>query len=192
MTNTGKRIGYVRVSSVDQNADRQIDGIDDVDKTFTDKASGKDVKRPQLRLALDYLREGDTLVVHSMDRLSRNLHDLGSLVKDLTGKGITVEFVKEGLRFTGDDDKMAQLMLGILGSVAQFERALIRERQREGIAIAKKEGVYKGRVHSLTAEKADALRSRVAAGEPKAKLAREFGISRASLYNYANVKAGKR
>jgi DNA invertase Pin-like site-specific DNA recombinase len=184
MANTGKRVGYIRVSSVDQNVDRQLDGID-VDKTFTDKASGKDVNRPQLKQALEYLREGDTLVVHSMDRLSRNMHDLGSLVKELTGKGITVEFVKEGLRFTGDDDKMAQLMLGILGSVAQFERALIRERQLEGIALAKKKGtVYKGRVHSLTTEKAEALRSRVAAGEPKAKLAREFGISRASVYNY--------
>jgi DNA invertase Pin-like site-specific DNA recombinase len=179
----GQRIGYKRVSSVDQNADRQLDGID-VDKTFTDKASGKDVNRPQLKRAKEYLREGDTLVVHSMDRLSRNLHDLGSLVKELTDQGITVEFVKESLRFTGDDDKMAQLMLGILGSVAQFERALIRERQVEGIALAKKKGVYKGRKPSLTPEQASQVRRRAADGENKSELAREFGISRAALYVY--------
>jgi DNA invertase Pin-like site-specific DNA recombinase len=162
----GQRIGYKRVSSVDQNADRQLDGID-VDKTFTDKASGKDVNRPQLKRALEYLREGDTLVVHSMD-----------------GEGITVEFVKEGLRFTGDDDKMAQLMLGILGSVAQFERSLIRERQLEGIALAKKKGVYKGRKPSLSVEDAKELRRRAANGENKTALAQEFGISRAALYVY--------
>jgi DNA invertase Pin-like site-specific DNA recombinase len=179
----GQRIGYKRVSSIDQNADRQLDGID-VDKTFTDKASGKDVNRPQLKRAVEYLREGDTLVVHSMDRLSRNLHDLGSLVKELTGEGITVEFVKEGLRFTGDDDKMAQLMLGILGSVAQFERSLIRERQLEGIALAKKKGVYKGRRPSLSPERAADMRKRAEKGESKVALAREFGISRAALYVY--------
>jgi DNA invertase Pin-like site-specific DNA recombinase len=180
----GQVIGYRRVSSVDQNEARQLEGLE-LDKTFTDKASGKDVKRPQLQAAISYLRDGDTLVVHSMDRLSRNLADLSNLVRELTSKGITVRFEKEGLSFTGDDDKMAQLMLGILGSVAQFERSLILERQREGIAIAKAKGdVYRGRKPSLTPERAAELRERIKAGVNKAALAREFGISRAALYVY--------
>lgn len=180
----GQRIGYRRVSSVDQNEARQLEGVE-LDKVYTDKASGKDVKRPQLQAALGYLREGDVLVVHSMDRLSRNLYDLNGLVKELTSKGITVRFEKEGLTFTGDDDKMAELMLGILGAVSQFERALIRERQSEGIQLAKAKGdVYRGRKRSLTPERASELRERVKAGANKAALAREFGISRAALYVY--------
>lgn len=180
----GQTVGYVRVSSVDQNTVRQLDGIV-LDKTFTDKASGKDTKRPQLERALEFVREGDTLVVHSMDRLARNLDDLRRMVLALTAKGVHVQFVKESLTFTGEDSPMANLLLSVMGAFAQFERELIKERQREGIAIAKARGnVYKGRVPSLTADKASLLRQRVAAGEPKAKLAREFGISRASLYNY--------
>src|ERR1700739_4673604 len=101
----GKRIGYVRVSSLDQNAERQLEGVD-VDKRFTDKASGKDTKRPQLQAALEYLRDGDVLVVHSMDRLARNLDDLRKIVSDLTGRGIVVEFVKEKLTFTSADNAM--------------------------------------------------------------------------------------
>jgi DNA invertase Pin-like site-specific DNA recombinase len=180
----GQRIGYTRVSSADQNNARQLDGIA-LDRIFADKASGKDVKRPHLDAALAFIREGDTLVVHSMDRLARNLDDLRRIVLQLTKRGVNVEFVKEHLTFTGADSPMANLLLSVMGAFAQFERELIKERQREGIAIAKARGnVYRGRVPSLTAEKAGLLRCRVAAGEPKAKLAREFGISRASLYNY--------
>ena len=180
----GQRIGYIRVSSIGQNDARQLDG-ETLDKVFTDKVSGKDVKRPALTAAMEFIREGDTLIVHSMDRLARNLDDLRSIVQKLTKRGVKVQFIKESLTFTGEDSPMANLLLSMLGAVAEFERALIKERQREGIAIAKAKGdVYKGRVHSLSPEKADALRSRVAAGEPKAALAREFGISRASLYNY--------
>jgi DNA invertase Pin-like site-specific DNA recombinase len=180
----GKVVGYRRVSSTDQNESRQLDGIE-LDKEFTDKASGQSQSgRPQLQAALDYLREGDVLKVHSMDRLARNMVDLLSLVKQLTDKGVTVEFIKENLTFTGDDSPMNTLLLGILGSIAQFERSLIRERQREGIALAKKAGVYKGRRPSLTSEQADDLRGRAARGETKAALAREFGISRETLYQY--------
>ena len=127
---SGKRIGYVRVSSFDQNPERQLEGIQ-VDRVFTDKASGKDTQRPQLDMMLDFVREDDTVVVHSMDRLARNLDNLRRLVQDLTGRGIRVEFVKEGLTFTGEDSPMANLMLSVMGSFAEFERALIRERQRE-------------------------------------------------------------
>ena len=154
---------------------------------FTDKASGKDTKRPQLQAALEYLREGDCLVVHSMDRLARNLDDLRRIVLGLTSKGVLVEFLKERLTFTGEDSAMSQLLLSVMGAFAEFERSLIRERQREGIALAKKAGVYKGRKPSLTDEQAQQLRGRITAGEKKAALAREFGISSETVYQYGRA-----
>jgi DNA invertase Pin-like site-specific DNA recombinase len=162
----GQRVGYIRVSSFDQNPERQLEGVA-VDRVFTDKASGKDVRRPELDHLLGFVREGDTLVVHSMDRLARNLDDLRRLVQQLTGRGVRIEFVKEHLTFTGEDSPMANLMLSVMGAFAEFERALIRERQREGIALAKQRGAYRGRKKSLSPEKAAALRKRVAAGEKK-------------------------
>lgn len=180
----GQQVGYIRVSSVGQNTARQLDGVK-LDKVFEDKISGKDTNRPALVRCLDHLREGDTLHVHSMDRLARNLDDLRRLVKELTGKGVAVKFHKEGLTFTGDDTPMATMLLSLMGAVAEFERSMIRERQLEGIAVAKAKGdVYKGRKPSLTPEQIAELRQRVAAGENKAELARQFGVSRASVYNY--------
>jgi DNA invertase Pin-like site-specific DNA recombinase len=184
----GKRIGYVRVSTLDQNESRQLEGVQ-LDKRFVDKASGKDTKRLQLQAALDYVRDGDVLLVHSMDRLARNLDDLRRIVLGLTERGVVVEFVKEHLTFTSEDNAMSKLLLSVMGAFAEFERSLIRERQREGIALAKKAGVYKGRKPSLTPERITQLRARVAAGEKKAALAREFGISRETLYSYAPVNA---
>ncbi|NMQ21044.1 recombinase family protein [Candidatus Competibacter phosphatis] len=177
----GQRVGYVRVSSLDQNQERQLDRVA-VDKLFEDKASGKDVDRPALEALLVFVRQGDTVVVHSMDRLARNLDDLLRLVRTLTGRGVCIEFVKEGLTFTGEDSPMANLMLSVMGAFAEFERALIRERQREGIALAKQRGVYRGRKRALSSEQAAELRRRAAAGEVKAQLARAFGISRETLY----------
>jgi DNA invertase Pin-like site-specific DNA recombinase len=182
-----KRIGYVRVSSVDQNTERQLDGVA-LDKVFTDKASGKSTDRPQLVAALDYLRDGDTLVVHSMDRLARNLDDLRKMVRDLTARGVVVQFIKESLTFTGDDSPMSTLLLSVMGAFAEFERSLIRERQREGIAIAKEKGVYKGRKPSLTPDQVGMIRELVTAGVPKAQIARDFGISRETLY--VHLRAG--
>ncbi|MFA7441580.1 MAG: recombinase family protein [Sphingomonadaceae bacterium] len=179
----GQRIGYIRVSSYDQNVDRQLDGSE-VDRIFTDKASGKDVKRPQLEAMLAFVREGDTLVVHSMDRLARNLDDLRRLVQSLTAHGVKIEFVKEHLLFTGEDSPMATLMLSVMGAFAEFERALIRERQREGIALAKQRGAYRGRKKALNDEKVAELKQRVATGEQKASIARDLGISRETLYQY--------
>lgn len=179
----GQRIGYKRVSTVDQNTARQLEGVQ-VDKVFEDKASGKDTDRPQLQAALEFVRDGDTLVVHSMDRLARNLTDLRAMVDKLTAKGVKVEFLKEHLTFTGEDSPMSNLLLSMLGAVAEFERALIRERQREGIKIAKQAGVYKGRKRSLSPAEVAQVRARVLAGEPKAALAREFKISRETLYSY--------
>jgi DNA invertase Pin-like site-specific DNA recombinase len=179
----GHRIGYVRVSSFDQNPDRQLEHVQ-MDKVFIDKASGKDSQRPQLDALLTFIREGDTVVVHSMDRLARNLDDLRRLVQGLTQRGVRIEFVKESLTFTGEDSPMATLLLSVMGAFAEFEHALIRERQREGIALAKQRGAYRGRKKSLTPDQVAELRRRVAAGEKKAQLAREFGISRETLYQY--------
>jgi len=177
------RVGYTRVSTIDQNLDRQLDGIK-VDKVFADKVSGKNTRRPALEELMDYVREGDTVVVHSMDRLARNLDDLRQLVRTLTSRGVRVEFVKENLTFTGDDSPMATLLLSIMGSFAEFERALIRERQLEGIAQAKKRGVYTGRKKALSNQQVLVIRERVAAGETKASLAREYGVSRETLYQH--------
>ena len=179
----GQRIGYIRVSTLDQHVDRQLEGIE-VDKAFIDKASGKDTKRPQLELLMSFVRTGDTVIVHSMDRLARNLDDLRRIVHTLTGRGVCIEFVKEHLSFTGEDSPMASLMLSVMGAFAEFERALINERQREGIALAKQRGAYKGRKKSLSQAAVAQLRERLTTGISKAQAAREFGISRQTLYQY--------
>jgi DNA invertase Pin-like site-specific DNA recombinase len=180
---SGQRIGYIRVSTLDQHTERQLDGIE-VDKTFTDKASGKDTKRPQLELMMSFVRSGDTVIVHSMDRLARNLDDLRRIVQTLTGKGVRIEFVKEHLTFTGEDSPMANLMLSVMGAFAEFERALIKERQREGIAQAIKRGAFKGRKKSLSQAEVAQMHQRISNGMSKAQVAREFGISRETLYKY--------
>ena len=179
----GQRIGYVRVSSFDQNPDRQLEQVQ-VDKVFVDKASGKDTQRPELDTLLSFVRDGDTVVVHSMDRLARNLDDLRRLVQKLTKRGERIEFVKESLTFTGEDSPMANLMLSVMGAFAEFERALIRERQREGIALAKQRGAYRGRKKSLSEPQIVELKRRIAEGEQKAAVARDYGISRETLYQY--------
>ena len=180
---SGQRIGYVRVSTFEQNPDRQIEALK-VDKLFVDKASGKDRNRPQLDALIDYVREGDTIVVHSLDRLGRNLDDLRQLVNGFTEQGIKVEFVKDNLTFTNEKSSMSLLLLSVMGAFAEFERAKIKERQMEGIVIAKKKGVYKGRKKSLTQQQTDDIVARVKSGEKKAKIARKFGISRETLYQY--------
>lgn len=169
------KVGYVRVSSVDQNTDRQLDKLlPSLDKVFTDKASGKDVSRPQLQAMLEYVREGDCIVVHSIDRLARSLADLLSLVQELNAKGVHVQFTEENLLFTGDDNPTQHLMLSMMGAVAQFERAMIRERQREGISKAKEKGVYKGRVKTVDD---DAIRAEIAGGLSFRKAAEKLGVS---------------
>jgi DNA invertase Pin-like site-specific DNA recombinase len=185
----GQRIGYIRVSTLDQHVDRQLEGIE-VDKTFIDKASGKDTRRPQLELLMSFVRTGDTVIVHSMDRLARNLDDLRRIVHTLTARGVRIEFVKEHLSFTGDDSPMASLMLSVMGAFAEFERALINERQREGIALAKQRGAYKGRKKSLSQAAIAQLRQRITTGMSKAQVAREFGISRQTLYQYLSGGEG--
>ena len=184
---TGKRIGYIRISSTDQNHQRQLEGVE-LDKCFIDKASGRDTFRPELSTMLNYIREGDTIYVHSMDRLARNLDDLRGLVNQITKQQIRVEFIKEGLCFNGDDTPMSKLLLSVMGAFAEFERSLIKERQLEGIAIAKKKGLYKGRKPSLSNEQKIMLKERLDKGDRKAQIARDFGISRETLYQYIRKK----
>ena len=184
---TGIRIGYVRVSSADQCTDRQLDG-QVLTVTFTDKASGKNTDRPQLQAMLaGNWPEGSTVVVHSMDRLARSLSDLLRIVEQLTARGIAVQFIKEGKTFRGDStDAMDRLMLSMLGAFAEYERTLIRERQREGIAKAKESGVYKGKKPKITDPTviAQLVSDATALGANKTKVAAKYSISRETLYKY--------
>ena len=182
------RIGYIRVSTAEQNTDRQLDG-EQLTVTFTDKASGKNADRPQLQAMLaGNWPKGSVVVVHSMDRLARSLIDLLKIVELLTARGIAVQFLKEGKIFRGGNstDPMDKLMLSMLGAFAEYERTLIRERQREGIAKAKLRGVYRGRKQKITdaALIAQVIAEATALGANKTRIASNYGISRETLYNY--------
>jgi DNA invertase Pin-like site-specific DNA recombinase len=181
------RIGYIRVSSTTQNTDRQLDG-EQLTVTFIDKASGKDANRTQLQALLaGNWPAGSVVVVHSMDRLARSLSDLLHIVEQLTQRGIAVQFIKEGKTFRGDStDAIDKLMLSMLGGFAEYERTLIRERQREGIAKAKQRGVYKGRCKKIKDAGliAQIVNEARALGANKTRIAAAYGISRETLYNY--------
>lgn len=179
----GIRIGYIRVSSDDQNPDRQLENIE-LERKFIDRASGKDMNRPAFEEMMRFVRFGDTLLIHSMDRLARNLDDLRKIVQTLTKKGVCIEFVKENLVFKGDDSPMAILTLSIMGAFAEFERSIIRERQREGIAIAMKKGKYKGRPRVLTPDQVLQIKDKIKNGESKSKIAKEYDVCRSSVYEY--------
>ncbi len=179
-----QNVVYLRVSSVEQNLARQQEAMETVkpDKTFEEKASAKDTKRPVLQDCLGYCREGDTLHVHSIDRIARNLKDLQEILDKLLAKGVSVHFHKERLAFNGNDDAMSKLMLQMMGAFAEFERSLIKERQREGIAAARKKGKQFGRKKSLSNNQIAEIRQRVAMGQAKSLLAAEYNISRTTLY----------
>ncbi|QXE89193.1 recombinase family protein [Geomonas subterranea] len=179
----GQRLGYIRVSTISQNTDRQLDGVE-LDERFIDKVSGKDTNRPELVRLLGHARRGDHIVVHALDRLARNLDDLRKIVKTLTAKGVTIEFRKENLIFSGDDSPMSTLLLSVMGAFAEFERSLIKERQLEGIAIAKQKGKFRGRQRTMTDDRIAEIKRRVETGEKKAVIARDLGISRETLYQY--------
>lgn len=180
-------VGYARVSSVDQNLDRQLERLrsENVEKLFMDKASGKDTGRPEFQAMMNYLRDGDVLLVCSMDRLARNLFDLLDVTKQLQNKGVTIRFLKENIELspTGETSAISKLLLAMMGAVAEFERSLIRERQREGIALAKARGAYLGR-KPLDPNTITEAKRQVALGIPKSKVARDLKISRTSLYRY--------
>ena len=178
-----KRVGYIRVSSADQKTDRQLEGIE-LDKTFSEKISGKDIKRPALQAMLDFIREGDRVFVHELSRLGRSIIDLHQIVEQITGQGAAIIFVKEGLEFSpGQADPVKQAMFGMLSVFAQFERSLIKQRQAEGIASAKAKGKHLGRPAKLTAAQRKDISAMVAAGEAIKTVAAEFEVSRATVYN---------
>ena len=152
MSQQTQRVAYVRVSSVDQHLDRQLETVGSVSKTYREYQSAATAsERPVLREALDYVREGDTLVVASIDRLARSLKDMLAIMEELEEKGVTVEFVSQGLTIRPDGgDLTTRLILHVITAVAQSEREMIRERQAEGIAIAKQTpGRYRGRVRKV-------------------------------------------
>lgn len=174
----GNKVGYIRVSTVEQNDERQLQDVD-LDKVFRDKVSAKSTKRDGLQEMLNYIREGDEIIVHDISRLARNLGDLLDLVKTITGKGCTVRFIKENLTFNNDkNDAIGQLMLSMLGSVYQFERSIMLERQREGVQIAKKAGKYKGRKKTVDDNKIIELLNN---GLSMRKCAKELGVSLSSV-----------
>lgn len=175
-------VGYIRVSTIDQNTGRQL-ADKKLDKIFQEHASGKTKARPVLAECLRYLREGDTLFVHSIDRLARSLYDLKTIVNELVDKGVTVCFSKENLTFkAGKIDPMSDLLLGVLGSFAEFERAVIRERQKEGIEQAKMRGVYLGRKESLSQQDKKEIKKIKESGVSVSELARRFKVSRPTIY----------
>lgn len=178
---SGQQIGYVRVSTTVQNTDRQLEGVE-LDRVFTDKVSGKSADRPQLKAMLAHIRDGDTVHVHSIDRLARNLQDLLSLIQIITVDGVSVRFHKEALTFTGVDSPMQQMMLSLMGAVAQFERSMINERASEGRAAAKVRGVQFGRKPTLSASERSQVIKRREAGESVARLAIDFDVSRQAVY----------
>ena len=139
-------IGYARVSTDEQNEARQLESFTDysekITKIFTDKMSGKDANRPQLKAMLDYVREGDVVVVSDFSRLARSTTDMLQIVKELTDKGVALVSIKEKV---DTDTPQGRFMLTIFAALAELERETILQRQREGISIAKKQGKYKGR-----------------------------------------------
>ena len=182
---SSKDIGYVRVSTHDQNIARQLDGVH-LDKVFEEHASGRNTERPALKACLEYVRDGDVLHVHSIDRLARNRRALLSIVTELQKQKVTLKFHKENMTFaggsdTGQTDAFQELQLHILAAVAQFER------QREGIAIAKRTGKYKkvGRKPVLSEEQINEVRVKLASGEKVTPLAREYRVSRQTVYSWA-------
>ena len=151
-----QQVAYIRVSTIDQNNVRQLSGMS-FDKTFEDTCSGKDTNRPALNDLISYVREGDVVHVHDISRMARNVEDLLRLIKELNSKGVTVHFHNESLIFDGDDNPIQNLMITLLGAVYRFEREMILERQREGIAKAKEAGKYRGRKPSVDRDKVLAL-----------------------------------
>lgn len=180
----GQKIAYRRVSTTDQNTARQLaDSGVTFDTEFEDHATGANTDRPGLDALRKHARAGDVVHVQSLDRLGRSLTDLHKLIGELVGKGVTVKFHSGDMTFApGKDSPLNNLLLGVLGSVAQFERDCIRERQAQGIARAKLDGTYKGRTPKLSPERLAELRARRAAGESATALAREFGVSRQHVY----------
>lgn len=189
---TGQQVGYIRVSSAGQNEGRQLEGLE-LDRVFKEKVSGKDRKRPELNRCMEHLREDDILHVHSLDRLGRSLIDLESIVSELVAKGVRVQFHKEQMTFSQENNgSMGKLMFQILGAFSEFERNLIKERQAEGIEQAKKAGKHLGRHPKLSSEKqAELIQEHRGGNTNISSLAKEFNVSRATVYNVLKQQTAK-
>lgn len=201
MTNKYQTVGYIRVSSTDQNTERQLDGIT-LDKVFTDKMTGSSRERPQLKAMIDYVRHGDTVIVHSLDRMARNLEDLLNIINQLNEKGVIFKSLKENLVLDGSNPSPTdKSLLHILGAVVEFNRSLIREAQREGITKAKARGAYRGRKPTLDKTQLKELEAILKAKNNSVdeyktltlpKIAEQFGISLPTLNRYiAKIKSAK-
>ncbi|WP_370813359.1 recombinase family protein [Butyricicoccus pullicaecorum] len=174
------RIGYVRVSTEEQNEARQVEALDrwGIDKFFIEKRSGKNLDRPVLQEMLDFIREGDTVYVHDLSRISRSLTDLLNLVELLQKKKVHFVSNKESVDTTSANGR---LFLTIIGAINEFERANLLERQREGIAIAKREGKFKGRKARTLDNVAELYDMWIRREKSKAEIARDYQISRPTL-----------
>ena len=176
------KIGYRRVSSAGQNLDRQEFVCD---KMFEEKVSGAKRDRDALAQMIEFAREGDEVIVYSIDRLARDLRDLQDIISTLNDKGVSISFLKEKLTFSGDsDDAFARLQLQMMGAFAEFERNIIRERQREGIARAKARGVYKGRKKTIDENR---IRTMKADGHSVTEISEVLGVSRMTVYRSLNA-----
>ncbi len=182
----GKRVGYRRVSTAEQNPNSQLIGIH-LDKTFTEIETGYSVKnRFQLQNLKDYVREDDIVFVECMDRLGRNAYDLDATVEFLLKKGVEIHFVREGITLGKKNDLMSKLAYDMMKSFIHFFSQLFKERQRIGIAKAKKEGKYKGSKSKFTIDVVNALKKDLLTRKPKSQIADDLGISRITLYRYIN------
>ena len=182
------KIAYVRVSTVDQNSNRQVI---EADKTYEDKATGSNTDRPQLQEMLRNLQEGDEVHVWSIDRLARSIIDMHDLIKKITESGCSVHFIKEGLVFTPEKvNPINDLILNVLSSVYQFEVAISKQRQREGIEKAKADGKYKGRSTAL--QESPKVIQLLKKGVSQRNIAKEVGISLSSVQRIVKeYKRGK-
>lgn len=180
----GQTVGYVRVSSADQNLARQLEAIGEVDRVFEDKVSGGSrTKRQGLSDCLRYIRDGDVVRVASMDRLARSLVDLQQIVDEILASGGSVHFIKENQTYTSEaTESLSRLLLQVLGAFAEFERNLIRERQAEGIKIARAAGKYRGRPRALSDDQVSEARRLLSDGVPKTRIASTLGVDRSTLY----------
>lgn len=181
------RVGYIRVSTIDQNPDRQLEGIE-LEKKFIDYATGRDYSRKEFDKMMAFVREGDHVIVHSIDRIARNLQNLRQIVSTLNFKGISIEFKKENLYFSPDkEDARSNLMLNMMGAFAEFELALIKERQREGISIARLKNKY-GSNKKLTKEQEEEIATLIEQHVPVIELVKRFHVSRPTIYKCRKKK----
>lgn len=174
-------VGYARVSTVGQSLDIQLTKLSSCEKIFSDKASGIDSSRPQLNNCLEFVREGDTLVITKLDRLARSMLHLSKILDQLKSKGVELRVIDQSI---DTSTPVGKLLFNVLGSIAEFEREIAKERQMEGIAKAKAKGVKCGRSKILNNDQVEEIRNKKNKGVTVKEIMKEYGLSKASVYNY--------